>query len=133
MAMPYISKISVITGIGKIEPIISDCKTSLRQENEELYISKVIQLSNSVAFFKSIIPDMRKAIASAEKSINLLENNCQHLEHIISVKDKKIITLVDQIFFKTKYSIVMCKPGPEIEIFQICQNSETVIQNIFEI
>ena len=37
---------------------------------------KVIQLSNSVAFFKSIIPDMRKAIALAEKSIDLLENKC---------------------------------------------------------
>src|SRR3954452_22157671 len=35
---------------------------------------KVTQLSDSVAFFKSIIPDMRKAIASAEKSIDLLEN-----------------------------------------------------------
>ncbi|RGB24213.1 hypothetical protein C1646_773404 [Rhizophagus diaphanus] len=33
---------------------------------------KVTQLSDSVAFFKSIIPDMRKAIASAEKSIDIL-------------------------------------------------------------
>ena len=37
---------------------------------------KVTQLSNSVAFFKSIISDTRKAIASAEKSIDLLENKC---------------------------------------------------------
>ncbi|PKK59660.1 hypothetical protein RhiirC2_820462, partial [Rhizophagus irregularis] len=113
------------------EPITSDCETSLRQENEELCISKqvlekkieelldlqeqyksrevamtrsleesggkVTQLSDSVAFFKSIIPDMKKAIASAEKSIDLLENKCQHLEDIISAKDRKIIALVDQI------------------------------------
>ena len=37
---------------------------------------KVTQLSDSVAFFKSIIPDTKKAIASAEKSIDLLENKC---------------------------------------------------------
>ena len=65
---------------------------------------KVTQLSDSVAFFKSIIPDTKKAITSAEKSIDLLENKCWHLEDIISVKDRKIITLVDQILFKTKYS-----------------------------
>src|SRR3954452_16730012 len=86
----------------KMKPITSDCETSLREENEELRISKqvlekrieelldlqeqykshevamtrsleesgekVSQLSDSVAFFKSIIPDMKKAIASAEKS-----------------------------------------------------------------
>src|SRR5688572_30875426 len=39
---------------------------------------KVIQLSDSVAFFKSIIPDTKKAIASVEKSIDLLENRCQN-------------------------------------------------------
>src|SRR5437763_8523135 len=121
-----------------MKPIIIDCETSLRRENEELCISKqalekkieelfnlqeqykshevamtrsleesgekVTQLSNSVAFFKSIIPDTRKAIASAEKSIDLLENKCQHLKDIISAKDKKIIALVDQILFKTKHS-----------------------------
>jgi hypothetical protein len=38
---------------------------------------------------------MRKAIAFAEKSIDLLENRCQNLKDIISVKDRKIITLVD--------------------------------------
>ncbi|CAI2194088.1 7110_t:CDS:1, partial [Funneliformis geosporum] len=32
---------------------------------------KVTQLSDPVAFFKSIIPDMKKAIVSAEKSIDL--------------------------------------------------------------
>ena len=37
---------------------------------------KVIQLSDSVAFFKSIIPDIKKAIASTEKSIDMLENKC---------------------------------------------------------
>jgi hypothetical protein len=113
------------------EPITSDCVTSLRQENEELCISKqvlekkieelldlqeqyksrevamtrsleesggkVTQLSDSVAFFKSIIPDTKKAIASAEKSIDLLENRCRNLEDIISAKDRKIIALVDQI------------------------------------
>ena len=58
---------------------------------------KVTQLSDSVAFFKSIIPDTKKAIASAEKSIDLLENRCRNLEDIISAKDRKIIALVDQI------------------------------------
>src|SRR3954470_20369955 len=98
----------------KMKPITSDCETSLRKENEELYISKqvlekwieelldlqeqyksrevamtrsleesgkkVTQLSDSVAFFKSIILDTRKSIASAEKSIDTLENKCRHLE-----------------------------------------------------
>src|SRR5256886_12312378 len=71
---------------------------------------KVTQLSESVAFFKSIIPDTRKAIASAEKSIDLLENKCRHLEDIISAKDRKIITLVDQILSKTKHSDVTIEP-----------------------
>src|SRR3954449_10556496 len=128
----------------KMKPITSNCKTSLREENEELCISKqvlekkieellnlqeqyksrevamtrsleesgekVSQLSDSVAFFKSIIPDMKKAIASAEKSIDLLENRCQNLKDIISVKDRKIITLVDQILFKTKHNNVTIEP-----------------------
>src|SRR5437763_7337136 len=124
----------------KMKPSTSNCETSLRQENEELCISKqvlekkieelldlqeqyksrevamtksleesgekVAQLSNSVAYFKSIIPDMKKALASAEKSIDLLENKCQHLENVISAKDRKIIALVDQILSYTKYSDV---------------------------
>src|SRR6266540_2721823 len=128
----------------KMKFITSNCETSLRQENEELCISKqvlekkieelldlqeqyksrevamtrslkessgkVIQLSDSIAFFKSIIPDMKKAIASAEKSIDLLENKCQHLEDIISAKDRKIIALVDQILFKMKYSDLTIEP-----------------------
>src|SRR3954447_24054297 len=65
---------------------------------------KVTQLSDSVAFFKSIIPDTKKAIASAEKSIDLLENKCQNLKDIISAKNRKIITLVDQILSKTEHS-----------------------------
>ena len=115
----------------KMKPITSDCETSLRQENEELCISKqvlekkieellelqeqyksrevamtrsleesggkVTQLSDSVAFFKSIIPDTKKAIASAEKSIDLLESRCWNLEDIISAKDRKIIAFIDQI------------------------------------
>src|SRR3954449_5845306 len=122
----------------KMKPITSDCETSLRQENEELCISKqvlekkieelldlqeqyksrevamtrsleesggkVTQLSDSVAFFKSIIPDTKKAIASAKKSIDLLENTYQNLKNIISAKNRKIITLVDQILSKTEYS-----------------------------
>jgi hypothetical protein len=126
------------------EPITSDCETSLRQENEELCISKqvlekkiekpldlqeqyksrevamtrsleessgkVIQLSDSVAFFKSIISDMRKAIASAEKSIDMLENRYRNLEDIISDKDKKIIVLIDQIFSKTKHNDMTIEP-----------------------
>ena len=71
---------------------------------------KVTQLSDSVAFFMSVIPDMRKAIASAEKSIDLLENRCRNLEDIISVKDRKIITLVDQILSNTKHSDVTIEP-----------------------
>src|SRR3954453_12716156 len=124
----------------KIKPITSDCETSLRQENEELCISKqvlekkieelldlqeqyksregvmtrsleesggkVTQLSDSVAFFKSIIPDTKKAIASAEKSIDLLENKCQNLKDIIFAKNRKIIALVDQILSKTEHSDV---------------------------
>ena len=124
----------------KMKPITSNCETSLRQENEELCISKqilekkikelldlqeqyksrevamtksleesgekVAQLSNSVAYFKSITPDTKKALASAEKSIDLLENKCQHLEDVISAKDRKIIALVDQILSYTKYSDV---------------------------
>jgi chromosome segregation ATPase len=71
---------------------------------------KVTQLSDSVAFFKSIIPDTKKAIASAEKSIDLLENRCRHLEDIISAKDRKIIALVDQILSKTKHNDVTIEP-----------------------
>src|SRR6266508_4848271 len=41
---------------------------------------KVTQLSDLIAFFKSIIPDTKKAIASAEKFIDMLENKCQNLE-----------------------------------------------------
>src|SRR5688572_17118843 len=62
---------------------------SLKESGE-----KVTQLSDSVAIFKSIIPDTKKAIASAEKSIDVLENKCQHLENIITAKDRKIIALV---------------------------------------
>src|SRR6266540_4474784 len=71
---------------------------------------KVIQLSDLIAFFKSIISDTKKAIASAEKSIDLLENKCQHLEDIISAKDRKIIALVNQILFNTKHSDVTIEP-----------------------
>src|SRR6266540_3725022 len=71
---------------------------------------KVTQLSDSVAFFKSIIPDTKKAIASAEKSIDLLENRCRHLEDIISAKNRKIIALVDQILSKTKYNDMTIEP-----------------------
>ncbi len=128
----------------KMKPITSDCETSLRQENEELCISKqvlekkieelldlqeqytsrevamtrfleesggkVTQLSDSVAYFKSIIPDTKKALTSAEKSIDLLENKCRHLEDVISAKDRKIIALVDQILSYTKYSDVTTEP-----------------------
>src|SRR6185437_13491193 len=71
---------------------------------------KVAQLSNLVAFFKSIIPDTKKSIASAEKSIDLLENRCRNLEDIISVKDRKIVALVDQILSNTKHSDVTIEP-----------------------
>jgi chromosome segregation ATPase len=128
----------------KMKPITSDCETSLRQENEELCISKqvlekkieelldlqeqyksrevamtrsleesggkVTQLSDSVAFYKSIIPDTKKAIASAEKSIDMLENRCRQLEDVISIKDKKIIALVDRISSHIKYSDTYIEP-----------------------
>jgi hypothetical protein len=128
----------------KMKLITSNCETSLRQENEELCISKqvlekkieelldlqeqyksreiamtrsleesggkVTQLSDSVAFYKSIIPDTKKAIASAEKSIDMLENKCRQLEDIISAKDRKIIALVDQILSKMKHNDVTIEP-----------------------
>ena len=128
----------------KMKPITSDCETLLRQENEELCISKralekkieelldlqeqyksrevamtrsleesggkVSQLSDSVAFFKSIIPDTKEAITSAEKSIDMLENRCQNLEGIISAKDRKIIALVNQILSKMEHNDVTIKP-----------------------
>ena len=71
---------------------------------------KVSQLSDSVAFFKSIISDTKKAITSAEKSIDMLENRCRHLEDIISAKDRKIIVLVDQISPHGKYSDITIEP-----------------------
>src|SRR5437773_7518283 len=71
---------------------------------------KVTQLSDSVVFFKSIIPDTKKAIASAEKSIDMLENKCWHLEDIISAKDRKIIALVDQISSHIRYSDITIEP-----------------------
>src|SRR5439155_24617136 len=55
------------------------CEVAMTRSLEESG-GKVTQLSDSVAFFKSIIPDTRKAIALAEKSIDLLENKCQNLE-----------------------------------------------------
>src|SRR2546421_4459950 len=97
------------TGIGKkIEELLDlqeqyksreVAMTRFLEENS----GKVTQLSDSVAFFKSIIPD---TIALAKKSIDLLENKCQNLEDIISVKDRKIIALVNQILFKTKHNDV---------------------------
>ncbi|GET51202.1 hypothetical protein GLOIN_2v1849309 [Rhizophagus irregularis DAOM 181602=DAOM 197198] len=71
---------------------------------------KVVQLSDSVAFFKSIIPDTKKAITSAEKSIDVLENKCRHLEDIISAKDRKIVSLVDQILSNMKHSDITIEP-----------------------
>src|SRR2546421_2164703 len=68
---------------------------------------KVTQLSDLIAFFKSIIPDTKKAIASAEKSIDLL---CRYLEDIISAKDRKIIALADKISSYTKYSDINIEP-----------------------
>ena len=53
---------------------------------------------------------MKKAIASAEKSIDMLENKCRQLEDVISIKDKKIIALVDQILSYTKYSDITIEP-----------------------
>ncbi|PKC52204.1 hypothetical protein RhiirA1_482045 [Rhizophagus irregularis] len=71
---------------------------------------KVSQLSDSVAFFKSIIPDTKEAIASAEKFIDMFENKCRHLEDIISAKDRKIIALVDRISSHISYSDTNIEP-----------------------
>ena len=45
-----------------------------------------------------------------EKSIDILENKCQNLKDIISVKNKKIIALVDQILSKMKHNDVTIEP-----------------------
>ena len=71
---------------------------------------KVTQLSDSVVLFKSIIPNMKKAIASAEKSIDMLENKCRQLEDIISAKNRKIIALADKISSYTRYSDINIEP-----------------------
>src|SRR3954471_9332910 len=71
---------------------------------------EVTQLSDLVALFKSIIPDTKKAIASAEKSIDMLENKCQQLEDIISAKDRKIIALADKISSHTRYNDINIEP-----------------------
>jgi chromosome segregation ATPase len=57
---------------------------------------KITQLSSSVTFSNDVIHDIKKAIASAEKTIDMLENKCRHLEDIVSAKDRKIIALDDQ-------------------------------------
>src|SRR4051794_1808513 len=122
-----------------MKPITSDCETLLRQENEELRISKqvlekkleelldsqeqyksrevamtrsleesggkVTQLSDSVAFFKSIIPDTKKAITSAEKSIGVLEDKCRHLEDIFLLRIGKLSLLLIRSFPKRSIMI----------------------------
>ncbi|RIA99178.1 hypothetical protein C1645_811930 [Glomus cerebriforme] len=65
---------------------------------------KITQLSSSVTFFKGIIHDTKKAIASAENCIDMLENKYQHLEDIISAKNRKIIALANKISSYTRYS-----------------------------
>ncbi|PKK57278.1 hypothetical protein RhiirC2_798339 [Rhizophagus irregularis] len=103
------------------ESISSDCETLLRQENEELYISKQVlkkrieelldlqeqYKSREVAMTRSL---KESAIALAEKSINMLKNKCWHLEDIISAKDRKIIALVDQISSHIRYSDITIEP-----------------------
>jgi len=71
---------------------------------------KITQLSSSVTSFKDIIHILKKAIISAQKSIDMLENKCQQLKDIISSKDRKIIALVDQILSKTKHNDVTIEP-----------------------
>ena len=53
---------------------------------------------------------MKKAIASAKKSIDILENKCWQLKDIISAKDRKIIALADKISSYTRYSNINIKP-----------------------
>ncbi len=65
---------------------------------------KITQLNSSVIFFKDIIHDIKKAIASAENCIDILENKCWYLKDIISAKDRKIITFADKISSYTRYS-----------------------------
>ncbi|GBB96151.1 hypothetical protein RclHR1_26950005 [Rhizophagus clarus] len=82
-----------------MKPITSDCETSLRQENEELCISKR-------ALEKKIeeLLDLQEQYKSHEVAMDQVfggewreKNKCRHLENIITAKDRKIIALVDQI------------------------------------
>ncbi|CAB4427189.1 unnamed protein product [Rhizophagus irregularis] len=56
------------------------CKRE-RQENRTL--------TSSITLSKEVIQGVRKTLASAEKSINMLENKNQLLEDIISAKEEK--------------------------------------------
>src|SRR5271154_7151767 len=80
--------------------------TKSLEESDE----KITQLSSSVISFKDIIHVSKKAIISAQKSIDMLENKCQQLEDVISAKDKKTIALNDQILFYTRHSDITIEP-----------------------
>src|SRR5438128_504254 len=96
---------------------------SLEESGEE-----VTRLSSSVTFFKSIIPDTKKAIASAEKSIDMLENKCRQLEDIISAKDRKIIALTDKISSYTRYSDI----NIELEIYSSTKERKLWVERCSE-
>jgi hypothetical protein len=72
---------------------------------------KITQLTSSIALFKDAICDTKKAIGSAEKSIDMLENKCRQLEDVITIKDRKIIALVDQILSYMRHSDVTIELG----------------------
>ena len=122
-----------------MKPITSDCETSLRQENEELCISKqilekkieelldlqeqytsrevamtrsleesgrkVTQLSDSVAFFKSIIPDTRKLLHQLKSPLTCWRINASIWRILFLLKIEKLSLLLIRSF--PKRSIMM--------------------------
>ncbi|RIA83842.1 hypothetical protein C1645_833167 [Glomus cerebriforme] len=59
---------------------------------------KIQQLTNSITLSKKDSSDIKKALSSAGKSIDKLEDKIRLLEDIILVKDNKIISLHDRLF-----------------------------------
>src|SRR5256885_12847062 len=123
----------------RMKLITSNCETSLRQENEELCISKqvlekkieelldlqeqyksrevamtrsleesggkVTQLSDSVAFFKSIIPDKKKLLHQLKSPLTCWRINARIWRILFSLRTGKLSLLLIRSFLKR--SIVM--------------------------
>ena len=73
---------------------ISSHETAMSKTLEEKD-KKIAHLTSSVTLSKDDIQGVRKTLASAEKSNNMLENKNQLLEDIISAKEEKIFSLYD--------------------------------------